>query len=225
VSTEPPPVGSAQYKVALIHGAAVTSRIWDRVIAALSRALPESLVVAPQRASSGSLDVEIDALLPACADAVVVGVSGGATLGLELATRGVPFRSAVLHEPAVGSLLPGLLAPVVAAYQAGGVAGFGRALYGPSWSITDAPADPAAVARDLAMFQAFEPAAAAPGSGPILITVGELSPPVRNEAAAALCETFGYSIATVPDSGHAAHRDAPAALASLVSRIARTASD
>jgi pimeloyl-ACP methyl ester carboxylesterase len=136
----------------------------------------------------------------------------------------VPFRSAVLHEPAVGSLLPGLLAPMVAAYRADGVAGFGRALYGPNWSTTDAPADPAAVARDLAMFQTFEPAPAAPASGSVLITVGELSPPIRLKAAAALREAFGYSMETIPGSGHAAHLSAPAALASLVSRIARTGS-
>ena len=65
---------------------------------------------------------EVDVLIAPVAGALVVGVSGGATLGLELAARGVGFRAAVLHEPAVGSLLPGLLDGVAAAYGAGAYA-------------------------------------------------------------------------------------------------------
>src|SRR5581483_4972902 len=116
------------------------------------------------------MDDELAALAPWCADAVVVGVSGGATMGLAMAAAGVPFTAAFLHEPAVGSLLPGLLDAVVAAYAAGGAAAFGAALYGPAWTpselagtSTDAGTgtDADRVARDIAMFRRFEPAAPA----------------------------------------------------------------
>jgi pimeloyl-ACP methyl ester carboxylesterase len=199
------------FPVVLIHGAAVTARIWDRVITALG----SHDVRAPQRAYSGCLDDEVEALAPLCAGAVVVGVSGGATLGLELAARGVPFERAVLHEPAVGSLLPGLLTPMAEAFQRGGVGEFGRTLYGSSWSPSDAPpAD--AVARDLAMFRAFEPSPPAARGGTVFITVGAQSPPIRHRAARALQDAFGYEFHVVPGAGHAVHLEAPEALAALV---------
>ncbi|MFI6933828.1 alpha/beta fold hydrolase [Streptomyces sp. NPDC050287] len=204
------------HPVVLIHGAATTARVWDEVAGDLA-ALP---LVAPDRASTGSLDAEVEALTGLCAGAVVAGVSGGATLGLELAARGVAFRAAVLHEPAVGSLLPGLLAPVIDAYAAAGVPGFGRALYGPRWSPDDAGPDQEAVGRDLDMFRRFEPRAPAPGAGPVLITVGEHSPPARHEAARALAQNFGYPVEIVPGTGHAAHLEAPRAFAAIIRRLA-----
>ncbi len=155
------------------------------------------------------------ALVPHCTGAVIAGVGGGATLGLELAARGVPFERAVLHEPAVGSLLPGLLAPMAAAFRDGGVPAFGLALYGSSWSPGDVP-DEAAVARDLAMFRAFEPRPPRPGAGSVLITVGAESPPVRLQAARALHEAFGYPFRIVPGAGHAVHWDAPGEFAALI---------
>ena len=118
-----------------------------------------------ERAASGSLDREIDDLVGPATGSLVVGVSGGATLGLELAARGAPFQRAILHEPAVGSLQPGQLDAVAAAYARGGVAEFGRTLYGPTWRPELAPTDPDAVGRDLAMFRQFEPRPPAPGSG------------------------------------------------------------
>lgn len=211
----PPEVTSAlpsTHRIVLIHGAATTARIWRQVAAALG----DLSVVVPDRASTGSLDAEIDALAGICAGAVVAGVSGGATLGLELAARGVRFHAAVLHEPAVGSLQPGLLTPVIDAYRDAGVAGFGRALYGDRWSVGDAPPDHDAVGRDLDMFRRFEPRPAAPGSGPVLITVGEHSPPARHAAARALVRHFGYAAQTVPGTAHAAHLEAPAVFAGLV---------
>jgi pimeloyl-ACP methyl ester carboxylesterase len=204
--------------VVLIHGAATTAAIWSPVSEQLVAA--GRTVAAPQRAYSGSLDGEIDALVPLCPGAIVVGVSGGATLALELAARGVPFLAALAHEPAVGSLLPGLLAPVVAALAADGVRGFGRTLYGPSWTPGDAPPDPEAVARDLAMFRAFEPRPAAPGAGPVLVTVGSASPAVRHEAAAALHAACGYPIEELPGAGHGAHLDAVDALVDRILHLA-----
>ena len=113
-------------RVLLVHGAATTSRVWDRVRALLRDDGVE--VVAPDRPSSGDLTAELAALADDADGAVVVGVSGGATLGLALASDRV-VAGAVLHEPAVGSLVPGLLDHVVAGFTTGGVPGFGaRAL-------------------------------------------------------------------------------------------------
>jgi pimeloyl-ACP methyl ester carboxylesterase len=204
--------------VVLIHGAATTSRVWRHVVPLLEAG--GSLTVAvPDRPCTGDLAAEAAALGPACAGAVVAGVSGGATLGLALAAAGVP-AAAVLHEPAVGSLLPGLLDQVRAAYAEGGVAAFARALYGPAWTAAEAPADAGAVSRDLAMFTGFEPAAPAPGMGPVIITVGERSPAVRHESAARLADKFGFPVEVIPGAGHAVQLTHPAAFAALVRREA-----
>jgi pimeloyl-ACP methyl ester carboxylesterase len=207
--------------VLLIHGAATTSRIWDQVREVLAHH-PDLHVSAPERACSGSLAQETADLRPGSAGAVVVGVSGGATLGLALVAAGAPLRAAILHEPAVGSLGPGLLDQVVAAYAADGVAGFGSTLYGPSWRLADAPADPDCVRRDLGMFRQFEPGPAPRGwAGRVIITVGASSPDARYEAAQRLGERFGYEIVVLPGSGHAAHLDAPQELARLVEQVVR----
>jgi pimeloyl-ACP methyl ester carboxylesterase len=167
---------------------------------------------------TGDLDEELDALEPLCHGAVVAGVSGGATLGLALAARGTPFSAAVLHEPAAGSLVPSLLDAVARAYREGGVEGFGRALYGPAWSLADAPPDHDAVARDLAMFRRFEPQAPGPGAGPVLLTVGGDSPPVRHEVHHTLMGALGVSGRTIAGARHAVHLESPQAFAALVLR-------
>src|SRR4051794_26866425 len=125
-------------RIVLVHGAATTSAVWRGVAAAL----PGYEVVMPDRPCSGDLETELDYLAGLCDNAVLAGISGGATLGLALASRGSPFPAAFLQEPAAGSLVPSLLAPMSAAYSSGGVAAFARSLYGPTWSPADAPADP-----------------------------------------------------------------------------------
>jgi pimeloyl-ACP methyl ester carboxylesterase len=205
---------SADRPFLLVHGTATTSGIWARVRRVLAGR--GRTVHAPDRPSTGELAPEVDALRDLAGGAVLGGVSGGATLGLAMLEAGVGLAAAVLHEPAVGSLLPRLLAPMAAAYRAGGVEAFGRALYGPSWQPADAGADPGAVARDLAMFLRFEPGPVAPGSGPVVITVGENSPDVRHEAGAALSEKLGLPLRVLPGCGHAAHLDAPDAFAELL---------
>ena len=206
-------------RVVLIHGAATTSRVWRRVVPLL-----EGFDVrCPNRPCSGDLAAEVAALRPACAGAVVAGVSGGATLGLALAAAGVPVAAAVLHEPAVGSLLPGLLDEMRAAYQAGGTAAFAAALYGPAWTPGEAPSDSGAVPRDLAMFRAFEPAAPAPGSGPLAVTVGECSPPIRHESVRRLGDRFGLPVWQLPGARHAVHLEQPALFAAAIRRLAAEA--
>jgi len=198
--------------VVLVHGTATTGAVWRHV----RRELGERQVKAPDRPSSGRLAAEVAALWPLLDGAVYGGVSGGATLGLALLAQGAALAGAVLHEPAVGSLLPGLLAPVAAAYAEGGVAAFGRALYGPAWTVEDAPADPAAVDRDLSMFLEFEPLPLAERTGPVVVTVGENSPPVRHRAARLLRDCLGLTVVVIPGCGHAAHLEAPAEFARLV---------
>jgi pimeloyl-ACP methyl ester carboxylesterase len=203
-------------RVVLVHGAATTSRVWRHVVPLLGA----FDVTCPDRSCSGDLATEVAQLRPLCSGAIVAGVSGGATLGLALAAAGVPMTAAVLHEPAVGSLYPGLLDTVRAAYRAGGVAGFARALYGPAWTPAEAPADPSAVARDLAMFASFEPAAPALGTVvPVVLTVGEQSPLARHESVRRLAEKFGLPVRELPGAHHAVHLDAPAVFAAEIARL------
>lgn len=203
-------------RVCLIHGAATTSQVWARVIAALP---VEFSISCPDRPSSGDLDTEIEALADAVDGAIVVGVSGGATLCLELAARGLPFRIALAHEPAVGSLLPELLTPMASAFAAGGVDAFATTLYGPSWTSEMAPPDPAAVARDLRMFQAFE---SGPPLTPVITSVGANSPPIRHEAARRLAEKYDLPLRVLAGAEHAVHLDHPAILAAHIMQLART---
>jgi hypothetical protein len=200
----------------LIHGAATTSRVWRQVVPLLDG----FEVLCPDRPCRGDLAIEVGTLAPICREAVLAGVSGGATLGLALAAAGVPFAAALLHEPAVGSLLPGLLEPFRAAYADGGPDAFGAALYGPAWTSAEAPDDPAAVGRDLAMFRGFEPAAPAPGAGAVVVTVGECSPPVRHESVRRLSARFGLPTEVLPGAGHAVHLEQPEAFAAAVRRLA-----
>ena len=209
-------------RIVLIHGAATTAAIWQGVSRSLAALYPHVPVITPQRAYSGDLATEVAALAEVCADSVVVGVSGGATLGLALLAAGVPTAGAILHEPAVGSLVPGLLTPMAEAYASGGVAAFGAALYGPAWTAAMAPDDPDAVRRDLSMFRAFEPAALPLPSPPggVMTTVGALSPPVRHEAARALQSHCGLPYRIIEGCGHAVHLERPEALAALAGQLA-----
>lgn len=198
-----------------MHGAATTSRIW-RLVAPY---LDGFDVSCPDRASTGDLSTELAALAPLCEGAVVAGVSGGATLGLALAAKGTPLAGAVLHEPAVGSLLPGLLDKVVAAYRDGGIPAFAAALYGPAWTPAEAAADRGAVGRDLAMFRAFEPAPPVPGTGQVLLTVGELSPEIRHESVRRLAAAFTLDVAVIPGASHAVHLENPVAFAAAIRTV------
>lgn len=207
-----------QVRVLLVHGAATTSTVWDGVRARLAaRGVVD--VVAPDRACSGSLGRELADLAPLAEGALVVGVSGGATLGLSLVAAGVPVAGAVLHEPAAGFLAPGLLAPMARAFDEGGVPAFAAALYGPSWHPGLAPRDPEAVGRDLAMFRGWDPQPLPPGHAPVLLTVGGESPEVRHASVGALATWLGVPARTVPGCRHALHLDHPDDLAALVVEV------
>lgn len=198
-----------------MHGAASSARVWDRLLPHLA----ECDVVAVERPRTGDLEREITWLTPLAEGAFVVGMSGGATLGLGLAMSGVRLAGAVLHEPAVGRLVPELLTPMAAAFQAGGTAGFGRALYGPTWTIDLAGGqDDAVTARELAMFRTFEPGPATAYAGQVLVTVGEESPPIRHEAVRALENGLGYRSLVLPGCQHFAAHDHPETLAAVIRR-------
>lgn len=172
-------------------------------------------VIAVDRPCTGDLQRELAFLGPYVDGAVVVGQSGGATLALALAASEHSLAGAVCHEPAVGRLAPTLLAPFAAAYAQGGVAAFGRALYGPSWSIDDAGEDSDAAARDLPMFRAFEPDVSRQRPGSVLVTVGSDSPTARHDAARALHDELGYPTAAVAGA-HFVARDAAADFARII---------
>ena len=205
---------SARPRVVLIHGAATTAAVWRELCKSLA-GIAE--VIAPQRRYSGLWDAELDDLTDLCRGSFVVGVSGGATLGLGLVQRGVPLLGAVLHEPAAGSLAPRLLDAVVAAMASGGPAAFGSALYGPGWAPSMLPADPGAVTRDLAMFRGFEPISTPRSMAAVLLTVGEGSPAIRHNSVAAIAELLGTRIAVIPGGLHAVHLDSVPAFAAVIS--------
>ncbi|MET8795683.1 alpha/beta hydrolase [Nocardia sp. NPDC004568] len=202
-------------RVVLIHGVATDSRVWAGTVAALGPAVE---IHAPDRPQSGDMDTEIAALAPLCEGALVVGVSGGATLGLELAARGVEFAAALLHEPAAGSLAPGLLDEVARAFRQQGVAGFGGALYGPSWHPGLTTASRETVAAELAMFRAFEPGPPVRSAERITLTVGRYSSPARHRSVQALGAAFGVEWRVLAGTGHAAHLETPTQLAHWVRR-------
>lgn len=206
-------------RIVLLHGAATTSAVW-RELAAL---LDEHEVVMPDRPRTGNLARELEWLAPIARNRWVVGISGGATLGLALAASDVPLAGAVLHEPAVGSLLPDLLAPMRAAFASGGTEAFGRELYGPSWDISMAHGHGDEVtSRELAMFSNFEPAASRQEQGRIVITVGERSPVIRHRSVAMLSTTLGYPVQQIPEANHFVAVDHAAALATVVSTVIST---
>lgn len=199
--------------VLLIHGAATSGRVWRRLVPLLEMHGYE--VRAPDRPCSGALEEEISFLEPLSRDAVLVGVSGGATLGWELISRSSSPAAAVLHEPAAGSLRPGLLARPLKALEEHGPASFARALYGPAWT-EEEMADSSAVPRDVAMFAGFEPRPPYPQAGPVRLTVGDESPPVRHEVAEAFEQRFGLPTAVLPQTGHAVHLERPELLVNLI---------
>lgn len=201
-------------RVVLVHGTAVTPAVWDPLLAALAR-MGVGDAVAVDRPSSGDLAVELESLAPSVEGALVVGVSGGATLCLALAASPIRLAGAIAHEPAVGSLLPELLAPVAEAFASGGAHALGRALYGPAWDPSMCP-DEAPVARDLGMFRGFEPGPPGEGQGPVLVTTGLESPAVRHLAAARLHAAYGYAVTTIAGARHFAQWDNPEELAGLV---------
>jgi pimeloyl-ACP methyl ester carboxylesterase len=170
----------------------------------------------------------------------VVGVSGGATLALLLASRvagsGLTPVPVVAHEPLLGPLAAALHHRVRRAVSALGApgqpvrpvatTGFVRRLVGEaSWgrlpaaeraSVADRPDLVAAEARAFAELAptGSELARLRPTS-PLVTTVGALSGPERRSAATVLSSLTRARVETVPGAGHLAHVDAPEAFAAV----------
>lgn len=208
-------------RVVLVHGAATSARMWDRLVPLL----PDHDVVALTRPRTGDLARELAWLAPQVEGAWVVGTSGGATLGLALASGSVPLAGAVLHEPAVGSLAPSLLSPMVGAFEEGGTTAFARTLYGGAWApvLVGGPVDDAVTARELAMFRDFEPEPLSATAGRVVVTVGERSPAVRHASVEALRSAYGHEVLIVPGANHFAAYEAPHQFAATVLAVIEVA--
>lgn len=177
-------------------------------------------VIAPDRPCSGDLDTEVAFLKPLAQGALIVGVSGGATLGWELLTRSHESAGAILHEPAAGSLCPGLLDNARKALSEHGPAAFARTLYGPAWTPEEVD-DDSRVPGDVSMFAGFEPHAPRPGNGPVQLTVGGLSPQPRHDVADAFFRKFRVPSVTLHGTGHAVHLERPELFTTVVTDVAK----
>ncbi len=163
----------------------------------------------------------------------IVGVSGGATLGLCLAIHHPEVVGGlVLHEPLVGALAPELhqVFQAAAARAATGddeamavvraVMGEGTwAGLGPRGQAAS-EADAARWRGEIAEFAAFDPSVAALAALtplPLLVSVGSRSGPERWAAAEVLRRWCGATLVEVPGAGNAVQLDAPAGFAELIS--------
>ena len=164
-----------------------------------------------------------------------VGVGDGATIATAFAMAH-PDRcaGAVLHEPALGPLAPGVhalcarLARAVAATASPAVGAdiLAAALAGPrTWGAigtygrAEARRAASVVRQEMALHARFAPTPAdlAGLRGiPVVAAVGGRSGPERREAAGVLVRHAGAVTALVPDAGTLAHLENPDALAALV---------
>jgi pimeloyl-ACP methyl ester carboxylesterase len=205
-------------RILLLHGAATTGAVWDEV-AGILRDLPDAPeVLNPDRPCTGDIATELAWLAPLAKNALVVGAGGGAALCLALAASEVQIAGALAHEPAAGRLVPELFAPLVTAYARGGARALGAAAYGDSWN-SSMLGDTDSVGRDFIMLRLLEPVPARDGQGPVLVTVGALSPPVRHLAADALSSILGYDVATLPRARHFVERENPALFAEWIAAM------
>ncbi|HRW38016.1 MAG: alpha/beta hydrolase [Acidimicrobiales bacterium] len=162
----------------------------------------------------------------------LVGVSGGATLGLVLAERHPDlFGSYVLHEPLLGRLAPALhhrfqLAAASAADGPDPAMEVVAAVMGPdTWRAlgsegrADAHRHAQRWREEIAMFATFDPTPDSLlrlGRRPVLTTVGGRSAPERVVVADVLAELAGAEVRTVAGAGNAVQLDAPRAFATIV---------
>lgn len=225
--------------VVLLHGVGAGPASFDRLASRLEDRHRVVALERPLGPGGEALDVTDQADLLAeelvalgLSDALVVGVSGGATVGLALAIRhpGVAC-GLVLHEPLLGAHAAGLHAQfeVAAALAATGTEGtmtVVRTVMGASTWEALAPDEQAAswtlAARwqaEIPRFAAFAPTAAELSSlrdRSVLATVGARSTDERRLAAAVLQNLAGVDVVEVPGAGNAVHLDAPPAFAELV---------
>jgi pimeloyl-ACP methyl ester carboxylesterase len=198
----------------------------SRVIIAARRGYGERSHLPPARTVAEHVDDVLAVVDRAGAEqAVLVGVSGGATVALAAALcRPERVVVAVSHEPAVGSFSPELRAMIDRTLSAGGGRELVRLLAGASTWASLASEEAAAIDRDGGLVEAdalafleFEPELPLAGARvPLVCSVGERSPPLRFEIAQRLAERTGAPLVVVPGSGHLAQLDAPIAFAEVI---------
>ena len=227
--------------VVLVHGVGVGP--WSYAAVAVDLAADHQVVVAHRRGYGGSagltpaasLDEQVADLVElAGGRASFVGVSGGATVVLALAlTAPELVAAAVVHEPVIGALAPDLHAELrAAAARLGAKSGarasvaFVQRLVGEeTWVKLDADqrADVArrgnVVRAEVPQFLAFSPTSAqlrSIAAVALVSSVGARSRSSRHLAAAAVSACTRTSPIVLPDVGHLAQLDHPAALATAV---------
>jgi len=236
----------------LVHGIGVGPESFSRTAAALAAAGRRVHGVVRPGYGEGERDGErtmemrrqVDCVAAALAmreedEAVWVGVSGGATLGVIAALRRpTMIRSALLHEPLIGPAAKSVHRTINAAAEqlASGPLGpkasreaavtFVQKLVGAeAWSALGTTGRAAVVARaeaihaEVPRFAAFE-ASWAPDDGAVdvVITVGERSPAMRHEAAELAAEVLRGRVLVVPGVGHLPQVEAPTAYAEIIRR-------
>ena len=197
-------------------------------------------VVVHERATGQPFEEQVDALeevVQAQQGAAVVGVSGGATLGLALAIRRpAALLGSVLHEPLVGPLQPGLDARVrelsgqLSRDPAYGAMAFVAELVGVrTWNqlpeerrrgIGDLDES---VAADVNSFCSFAPTIEQlhhVRGLPLVASHGHRSSPEREAVTALLEEHCGATGLRIEDCGHAAQLDNPSGLMAAIDRLA-----
>lgn len=229
----------------LLHGVGPGPEAFADVAALLST---DHRVLRPERPWSAGTAPSLDdqaagvAAAMVAADmcpATVVGVSGGATLGLRLAMLfpGVVDRLLV-HEPLVGSHAPDLAARFgawgqrVASGDDAEVVAFVRSVMSlATWAkLGDASRARVLdtldrVRAELPVFAAFDPRAddlALLRRIPLLTTVGSRSGSDRLDAAAVLTALAGASTAVIDGAANLPHVDVPAVFADVIRSFAGT---
>jgi pimeloyl-ACP methyl ester carboxylesterase len=170
----------------------------------------------------------------------IVGTSYGATIALALAARRPDLvRSVLAHEPPVLGNVPdagleALLASVQDQLAAGDIARgarrfFEEAVLGPGgWDLLPEPLRRAAIGnaqtfidlREDPAWATLDLAALSQVRRPILITVGETSPPWLRRAPITVAEAAGIPTRTIAGAGHSPHLTHPDALAALIEELA-----
>jgi pimeloyl-ACP methyl ester carboxylesterase len=235
--------------VVLLHGVCFGPETMAAAGARLSR---RCRVLIPHRRGYGqsaclppatSVDEQVADLLGVLdraeiAQAVLAGVSGGATISLAAAiAHPGRVRALLVHEPALGPLAPGvhgLLSTAAGAVAqaddpATGAETMGRILAGPGWERQPPGVRRAVreagvvVAAEVPGFIAWHPS---PGDlaglrgHSLLTSVGARSRAQRTAAAEVLARLAGARVQVIPDCAHLAQIDAPVAFARVVARLA-----
>lgn len=225
--------------VVLVHGVGAGPESLSRLVELLVEDHRVVVCERPLGPGGAALAVEdqADVLAKAIASAGaegarLVGVSGGATVGLALAA-GHPGLVAelVVHEPLVGPLAPALhqrfqrAATRAAAGPAEALAVVREVMGERAWEQLGPDGRDAARAQaprwqaEVPAFAAFAPTTdqiSQLAALPVLTTVGQRRGPERQEVAAVLVRLAGAEVREVPDGGNAVHLDAPDAFAHVL---------